>query len=309
MNLEKLERITRKDVLEAIRLFAKNQWSSQYGDSATHDLVHSGKHYPFRGVLGLAARRIVGRPLHPARFQSELDPKCFRVLRSLGFKISKRTAELTGRSMPQSLSTKRILTAADFGGKKPPVIPGKRWSPVERDAIAAYARAHNNEQTKQWFGCSAHWVGRLRREYGIPLVGRSGHVPDRTPEPPGEALETKVRRLRQQPIESPPFGVAVPDKVTVTSEERRRDPAVKAWVLENAKGVCELCRIPAPFRDSFGVPFLEVHHVVQLANDGPDQITNAVALCPNCHRRCHVAEDRNDATERMYRRIERLVRP
>ena len=33
--------------------------------------------------------------------------------------------------------------------------------------------------------------------------------------------------------------------------------------------------------------YLEIHHVKRLADDGSDRITNAIALCPNCHREFH----------------------
>ena len=47
---------------------------------------------------------------------------------------------------------------------------------------------------------------------------------------------------------------------------------------------------PAPFNKPTGEPFLEVHHVIGLAEGGPDIVENAVALCPNCHREAHHGE-------------------
>lgn len=34
-------------------------------------------------------------------------------------------------------------------------------------------------------------------------------------------------------------------------------------------------------------PYLEVHHIIFLAQGGDDTVDNAEALCPNCHRRKH----------------------
>ncbi|MDH7515993.1 MAG: HNH endonuclease, partial [Bacteroidota bacterium] len=63
---------------------------------------------------------------------------------------------------------------------------------------------------------------------------------------------------------------------------------VIAEVLARANGICESCRQPAPFRRaSDGSPYLEVHHRVWLSRGGEDTVSNAVALCPNCHRRMH----------------------
>lgn len=67
-----------------------------------------------------------------------------------------------------------------------------------------------------------------------------------------------------------------------------RCPHVVAEVLIRASGVCEGCKKPAPFvRKKDGTPYLEVHHIIQLADGGPDRVENAKALCPNCHRESH----------------------
>jgi 5-methylcytosine-specific restriction protein A len=74
----------------------------------------------------------------------------------------------------------------------------------------------------------------------------------------------------------------------VTTKVYARNPDVIVEVLLRAAGSCELCKKPAPFRrKSDGSPFLEVHHKTRLANGGEDTIDNAIALCPNCHRREH----------------------
>jgi 5-methylcytosine-specific restriction protein A len=76
--------------------------------------------------------------------------------------------------------------------------------------------------------------------------------------------------------------------VSVFSTVYQRNPDVVAEVLARANGVCEGCQSPAPFiRAKDGTPYLEVHHNVQLALGGDDTVKNAVALCPNCHRKAH----------------------
>ncbi len=59
-------------------------------------------------------------------------------------------------------------------------------------------------------------------------------------------------------------------------------------------GQCQLCNEPAPFSRPSGEPYLEVHHVVWLARGGEDSVANAVALCPNCHRKMHILDDQRD---------------
>ena len=68
----------------------------------------------------------------------------------------------------------------------------------------------------------------------------------------------------------------------------KRNPDVVAEVLFQAEGECGECKEDAPFiRASDKTPYLEVHHTVRLADGGDDTVANAVALCPNCHRRLH----------------------
>ena len=68
----------------------------------------------------------------------------------------------------------------------------------------------------------------------------------------------------------------------------QRNPDVAAEVLSRANGVCQTCKKPAPFhKKSNSEPYLEVHHVKQLAEGGEDTVENAIAVCPNCHRKAH----------------------
>lgn len=79
-----------------------------------------------------------------------------------------------------------------------------------------------------------------------------------------------------------------PELVAITTTGFRRSGYVVAEVLERAAGNCEGCKKPAPFkRRTDDTPYLEVHHRVPLADGGDDTVENAVALCPNCHRRMH----------------------
>jgi 5-methylcytosine-specific restriction protein A len=79
-----------------------------------------------------------------------------------------------------------------------------------------------------------------------------------------------------------------PKKAAMLSVVFIRNPDVVAEVLHRANGNCERCKISAPFlRKRDKTPYLEVHHIVQLADGGEDAVENALALCPNCHRELH----------------------
>lgn len=78
-----------------------------------------------------------------------------------------------------------------------------------------------------------------------------------------------------------------PELVNIISKGFRRNQDVIAEVLSRAGGICEECHSPAPFHRADGRPYLEVHHCLMLSEGGEDTIENAIAVCPNCHRRLH----------------------
>ena len=75
---------------------------------------------------------------------------------------------------------------------------------------------------------------------------------------------------------------------------RERNPHVAEYTKKRTNGICDLCGNKAPFNDKFGFPYLEEHHVITLADGGPDDIYNTVAICPNCHRKMHVLKRKRD---------------
>jgi hypothetical protein len=119
------------------------------------------------------------------------------------------------------------------------------------------------------------------------------------PESDPEKLDHKVRRIKSLSDLPRPDGVNNPLRTTRSVELIERSPLVKAWVLREANGVCQLCEQIGPFKDRDGQPFLEVHHIKPLAESGEDSVSNAVALCPNCHRRCHYGSDRQEIAVKL----------
>lgn len=108
-----------------------------------------------------------------------------------------------------------------------------------------------------------------------------------------------VRKLSQEEIKAKVKNI----KSNVVTKEvktvyRERNQFIAEFTKNRANGICDLCGEPAPFFDKNGKPYLESHHVITLANGGPDVIYNTVAICPNCHRRIHVLNNRED-TEKL----------
>lgn len=134
--------------------------------------------------------------------------------------------------------------------------------------------------------------GRERKAWVFPLTLVSGSIP---PVPEGslvkqeEKIARQVRRLSDDEVrQRAERGRDRPGQRPALTTRFDRDPYVAEHAKRRAKGVCELCNQPAPFRNADGDPYLETHHIVWLAKGGPDTIENTAALCPNCHRKMHV---------------------
>lgn len=87
------------------------------------------------------------------------------------------------------------------------------------------------------------------------------------------------------------------------SVNRVRSLAIAKYVLRRSKGICEACDDPAPFMKSDGSPFLEPHHMLRVADGGPDHPRNVIAACPNCHCRAHHAIDATQFNMRLIKKV------
>jgi hypothetical protein len=87
--------------------------------------------------------------------------------------------------------------------------------------------------------------------------------------------------------------VGKPPKQMKTVSDFKRNLAVVAGALARSNGACETPACATPlFQKDNGMNFLEVHHIVPLAEDGEDTLANAAALCPMCHRELHYGSAR-----------------
>lgn len=106
---------------------------------------------------------------------------------------------------------------------------------------------------------------------------------------------------------SPPVGNPRAPSVAGPSARRfLRLPSIVAFVLDRARDACELCGF-APFVRDDGTTYLEVHHLRLLAHGGSDTVTNAAALCANCHRELHAGVHRSARLQTLYDRVPSLV--
>lgn len=116
----------------------------------------------------------------------------------------------------------------------------------------------------------------------------------------GEAIdlidfEREIRQLSPDALKKRALLASpLPEKQKQETFTYSRDHYVSAYAKKRANGVCQLCGSPAPFKDKYGEPYLETHHIVWLSKSGKDIIENTVALCPNCHRKMHVLDLSDD---------------
>lgn len=82
-----------------------------------------------------------------------------------------------------------------------------------------------------------------------------------------------------------------------------RDPMVVALRKKLADSRCEVggCTSLA-FENDAGEPFVEVHHLIPLAQGGEDILENTVALCPTHHRYLHIGKGRDQLTQELQAR-------
>ncbi len=140
--------------------------------------------------------------------------------------------------------------------------------------------------------------GNLRQVWVFPLqvVG-----PDAGFRVPADLLAKKLQRDRKRAQH-----MSTTDLLTWTVRAKKKPPSspahpggggdayVAEFARRRANGCCQLCGLPAPFRDKTSEPYLELHHIRSLSQGGHDTVVNCVALCPNCHKKMHVLNLRED---------------
>ena len=91
--------ITREDLLAAIGSLDRGETNS-FGPSTVYDVIHDGRRYPPKAVVGLAARRVLGRPLEPDEFSGGQDAWAFRLVQERGFKIVRKEGVPVDNELP-----------------------------------------------------------------------------------------------------------------------------------------------------------------------------------------------------------------
>ncbi|MGY8679389.1 HNH endonuclease signature motif containing protein [Bradyrhizobium sp. UFLA05-153] len=69
-----------------------------------------------------------------------------------------------------------------------------------------------------------------------------------------------------------------------------------------AAGKCEYCG-EVGFQCDNGMPYLECHHILALAKDGSDKMTNVIAICARDHREAHFGKNRAEIELEMIAKV------
>lgn len=101
------------------------------------------------------------------------------------------------------------------------------------------------------------------------------------------------------------LGNVVPGRRKSTTNLIVRDNNVRRRVIARANGKCEYCGELGFLRDD-GSHFIEAHHIIHLAKQGPDTLENVIALCPNHHREAHFGKNREGLEAELKAKLLKL---
>ena len=104
-----------------------------------------------------------------------------------------------------------------------------------------------------------------------------------------------------------PAGVDHPDRVSTTRTSYRRDDSIRKFALSRAQGHCEYCGVQG-FELPDGRHYLEAHHVISIANDGPDRVDNVIAICANHHREAHFGKNAEALEKAFTEKLQQLMK-
>jgi hypothetical protein len=118
------------------------------------------------------------------------------------------------------------------------------------------------------------------------------------------------RRLRLAGVGTVAYSDAIDDLGTdspaVTAfvgKRYARNPQIRAAAIQRAGGRCEYCG-KLGFKCVNGTRYLECHHILALANDGADKMSNVIAICPHDHREAHFGARRAEIEAEMIVKVE-----
>ncbi len=252
---------------DMVRFFQEAFENTKYPNKSWFGLHKSGISLVIGGIY-LAAIHLAGDD-QGIWLLVEKDHPQLTDIEFLPVKSTRRSEQfLVWAHSPKFLSVKSFLSSQDIW-KSYSAASGKIQSfPIAKDRDSVQ-QIRNKRKLSDIY--TINRIAQIEKDFSDAVVN-SMRI----------STEERRKRLSDAPI--------IPKRIEVKTIVFERNPDVVAEVLLRAKGFCESCDNPAPFlRRSDNTPYLEVHHKKPLALGGGDAVDNAIALCPNCHRKAHHA--------------------
>jgi 5-methylcytosine-specific restriction endonuclease McrA len=193
-----------------------------------------------------------------------------------------------------------VVVRVASGDINPKAWTGKDARPGRREAIIANSLAHTF--TADDFKAIADALDRLDGKSNIAAW-----------EFVREVLTREQLDLNLQGSASPSpkldaindIGSDIAQRKESTVFTYARNPKIRAAVMKRADGRCELCGAEG-FLCENGERYLESHHIIALAADGADRMSNVIALCPGDHREAHFGKRRAELEQAMIAKVAAL---
>jgi hypothetical protein len=143
-------------------------------------------------------------------------------------------------------------------------------------------------------------------DHGWPYADIRGYAAEETEDDDGRIV--KLRRdyvdinLAENLDAIEDIGTDTPSRGKTSGWAYARDDKIRKAVVRRAAGKCEFCG-ELGFERPDGTRYLESHHIIALANDGADRMTNVIALCPKHHREAHFGKRQVELEEEMKQKV------
>ena len=85
----------------------------------------------------------------------------------------------------------------------------------------------------------------------------------------------------------------------VLSVFKRNQGLIKTLKREY-EGICQICGTDNMIETDSGEFYTEGHHLIPLGEEGSDDLSNVVILCPLCHKKLHYSKDRSLLKEMIF---------
>ena len=119
----------------------------------------------------------------------------------------------------------------------------------------------------------------------------------------GEAEAKKIERLTKEGWTVEEIGNTEPSIQYRTIKQYDKIPTVSAIAKLRTGFKCEIIDCAyEPFIGLYNLPYIEVHHIIRLADGGEDTLKNVACLCPKHHREIHCGKNKENLKEILLRK-------